>query len=78
MMQERVGRRASASAISGKRRVMSLPGAAVEPHAVALLACEIVLDLVQPPLAGGQLVDLCGKARRDEPGRGVRRNMWAR
>jgi hypothetical protein len=44
-----------------------------EPHAVAILACDnpeaIVLDFVQPPVAGGQLVGLCGKARHDEPGR---------
>jgi hypothetical protein len=49
-----------------------IAGAAVEPHAVAILACDnpeaIVLDFVQPQVAGGQLVGLCGKARRDEPG----------
>ena len=47
--------------------------AAVEPHAVALLACDnpeaIVLDFMQPQVAGGQLVGFCGKARRDESGR---------
>ena len=43
-----------------------------EPHAVAILACDnpeaIVLDFMQPQVAGGQLVGLCGKARRDEAG----------
>ena len=28
-----------------------------------------MLDFMQPQVAGGQLVGLCGKARRDEPGR---------
>ena len=44
-----------------------------EPHAVAILACDnpeaIVLDFMQPQVAGGQLVGLCGEARRDESGR---------
>ncbi len=32
---------------------------------------------MQPQVAGGQLVGLCGKARRDEPGRqGTHCNMW--
>jgi hypothetical protein len=35
---------------------------AVEPHAVAILACDnpeaIVLDFMQPQVAGGQLVGL--------------------
>jgi hypothetical protein len=35
----------------------------------------IVLDFMQPQVAGGQLVGLCGKARR--AGR-VRCNMWAK
>jgi hypothetical protein len=43
-----------------------------EPHAVAILACDnpeaIVLDFMQPQVAGRQLVGLCGKARRDESG----------
>ena len=46
---------------------------AVEPHAVAIRACDnpeaIVLDFMQPQVAGGQLVGLCGKVRRDEAGR---------
>jgi len=50
-----------------------IAGAAVEPHAVAILACDnpeaIVLDFMQPQVAGGQLVGLCGKARRHETGR---------
>jgi hypothetical protein len=49
-----------------------IAGAAVEPHAVAILACDnpeaIVLDFMQPQATGGQLVGLCGKARRDESG----------
>jgi hypothetical protein len=44
-------RRASVSTISGKRWLRSLP-AAVEPHALAVLAGDdaeaVVLDLVQP------------------------------
>jgi hypothetical protein len=44
-----------------------------EPHAVAILACDnpeaIVLDFMKPLAAGGQLVGLCGEARRNEPGR---------
>jgi hypothetical protein len=39
----------------------------------ASLACDnpeaIVLDFMQPQVAGGQLVGLCRKARRDEAGR---------
>src|SRR6266699_1044039 len=45
-----------------------IAGAAVEPHAVVILACDdaksVVLDFMQPQVAGGQLVGLCGKARR--------------
>jgi hypothetical protein len=45
----------------------------IEPHALAILARDnpeaIVLDLVQPLAAGGQVVGLCGEARRDETGR---------
>jgi hypothetical protein len=52
---------------------VSVSWTAVEPHPVAILARDnpeaIVLDLVQPQVAGGQLVGLCGKARRDESGR---------
>ena len=29
----------------------------------------VMLDFVQPLAAGGQLIDFCWKARRDEPGR---------
>jgi hypothetical protein len=50
-----------------------IAGAAVQPHAVAILACDnpeaIVLDFMQPLAAGRQLRGLCRKARRDEPGR---------
>jgi hypothetical protein len=49
-----------------------IAGTAIEPHAVAILACDhpeaIVLAFMQPQVAGAQLVDFCGKARRDEPG----------
>jgi hypothetical protein len=53
---------------------------AVEPHLRALLAGNdakaIVLDLVQPLAAGGQLIGFGWEAGRDEPGRGkVRCNM---
>ena len=80
MMHDRERRPVSASAISGKRRVIAR--AAVEPHAVAILACDdpeaIVLDFMQPQVAGGQLVGLCGKARRDAPGRERTLRVWAR
>jgi hypothetical protein len=50
-MQERARRRASASTISGKRSVRSLPGPAIEAHTFADFAGDdaeaIVLDLVQ-------------------------------
>src|SRR5262249_60065453 len=45
-------------------------GAAVEPHTVAVLASDnaksVVLDLVQPSLAGWRLLGFGGKARRGE------------
>ena len=48
-------------------------GAAVEPDAVAVLAGDdaeaVVLDLVQPRVAGRRLRRLGGQARRDEAGR---------
>jgi hypothetical protein len=51
-MQERDRSRASASTISGKRQVRSLPGRAVQFHPLAGLASDnpeaIVLDFVQP------------------------------
>jgi hypothetical protein len=51
MMQERERKRASASAISGKRRVKSLAGTAIEPQLPTALAGDdaeaIVLDLDQ-------------------------------
>ena len=64
----------------------------VEPHAVAILACDnpeaVVLDLVQPQVAGGQRVDFGGEARRNEAGRkstwtgkhdvGINRQRWLR
>src|SRR5262249_27781317 len=58
MMQERERRRANVSTMSGKRRVRSLPGR-LEPHLRASLtgndAEAVVLDLVQPLAAGGQI-----------------------
>jgi len=51
MMQERERKRPSASAISGKRRVKSLAGTAIEPQLPTALAGDdaeaIVLDLDQ-------------------------------
>jgi hypothetical protein len=51
MMQERERKRASASAISGKRRVKSLTGTAIEPQLPTALAGDdaeaVVLDLDQ-------------------------------
>ena len=59
MMQARERRRASASTISGKRPVRSFAPPAAELHAVAALVGDhaeaVVLDLVQPQLAGGRL-----------------------
>ena len=46
---------------------------AIEPHPLAVLASNdaeaIVLDLVQPLAARGQLIGFGWEARRDEPGR---------
>jgi hypothetical protein len=48
-------------------------GAAVEPHSLAVLAGDdaeaVVLDLVQPRVAGRRLLRRGGQARRDEAGR---------
>jgi hypothetical protein len=48
-------------------------GQATSGTAGAILACDnpeaIVLDFMQPQVAGRQLVGLCGKARCDEAGR---------
>ena len=45
----------------------------VEPHLRAVLAGNnakaVMLDLMQPLAAGGQLIGFCWEARRDEPGR---------
>jgi glucose-6-phosphate dehydrogenase assembly protein OpcA len=50
-----------------------IAGAAVEPHALAILAGNdaeaVVLNLMQPRPAGWQLIGFGGEARRDEPGR---------
>jgi hypothetical protein len=73
MVQERERSRASDSAISLEAVHQVVPQAAVEPHPCAVLSGDdaeaVVLDFVQPLAAGRQLVGLCGKARRDEPGR---------
>jgi hypothetical protein len=73
MMHDRERRPVSASTIKREAASHVIAGAAVEPHAVAILACDnpeaIVLNFMQPQVAGGQLVGLCRKARRDEPGR---------
>jgi hypothetical protein len=70
MMQERERSQESASAISGKRRVRSLPG---RLHSRAVFAGNnpkaIMLSLVQPIAAGGQLIGFSREAWRDEPGR---------
>jgi hypothetical protein len=56
-------------------RLLSVFGPEIMMRFVLLLsACgqrpeATVLDFMQPQVAGGQLVGLCGKARRDEPGR---------
>jgi hypothetical protein len=56
--------------VHGRALSMGKPSRA---HVVAILACDdaksVVLDLVQPQVAGGQLVGLSGKARREESGR---------
>ena len=73
MMQDREAK--AGKSLSDQREAASrvIVGAAVEPHVVAILAGDnpeaIVLDFVQPLVAGGQLVGPCGKARRDESGR---------
>jgi hypothetical protein len=50
-----------------------IAGTAVEPHIGAVLAGDnskaVVLDLVQPLTAGGQLIGFGWKTRRNEPGR---------
>src|SRR5262245_4809141 len=73
MMQERERRRANVSTISGKRRGEVVARAAVEPHLRASLAGNdaeaVMLDLMQPLAAGGQLIGFGWEARRDEPGR---------
>jgi hypothetical protein len=73
MMQVRALSCATDSAMRGKRRVRSLPGRLVEPHPAAVLAGDdpkaIVVDLVQPTLAGRRSLGRCGEARLDEPRR---------
>jgi hypothetical protein len=66
----------SASAREQSRRAavgQIIAGATVEPNPVAILAGDdpeaIVLDLMQPPLAGRRLLGFGRQARLDEPGR---------
>jgi hypothetical protein len=64
--------KAEASTISGERRVRSLFRLYRAAHGRVLLGNNpktIVLDLVQPTLAGGRMQGFGGKARCDEPGR---------
>src|SRR5262245_33312449 len=53
---------------------------AVEPHLRAVLARNdseaVVLDLMQPLAAGGQLIGFGREARRDEPGRQGTLQHW--
>jgi hypothetical protein len=62
----------SGERINDQREAAShvIAGAAVEPHAVAILASDdaksIVLNLMQPQSAGRQRVGFGGEARRDE------------
>jgi hypothetical protein len=50
-----------------------IAGTAIEPHPPVALAGNdaetVVLDLMQPLAAGGQLTGFGWEARRDEPGR---------
>jgi hypothetical protein len=59
-----------------------IAGAAVEPHVVAILAGDnpeaIVLDFVQPLVAGGQLVGPVGRHGAMNPAGKVRCRMWAK
>jgi hypothetical protein len=58
MVQDRERSRASASTMSGKRWVRSLPGPAVELHPLAFLAGDdpdVVLNLMHPQIAGRRL-----------------------
>jgi hypothetical protein len=63
MMHERERRRAKVSTISGKRwvRLAILAGNDAE---------AVMLDLVQPSVAGRQHIGFGWEARRDETGRG--------
>jgi hypothetical protein len=54
-----------------------------EPHAAAILACDnpeaIVLDFVQPPVAGGQNLSVfVGRHGTMNPAGRVRCNMWTK
>src|SRR5262245_9812465 len=70
-MQERERRRANVSTISGEAAGEVIAGAAVEPHALAVLAGDdakaVMLDLVQPRIVVGttaheEVVSLTGTA----------------
>ena|SRR5215467_7014910 len=57
-------------------------GTAVEPHPLAVLAGNdaeaIVLDLMQPLAAGGQLIGFVGRHGAMNPAGRVRCNMWTK
>src|ERR1700730_5167367 len=73
IMQDRERSPPSASTMSGKRYVRSLPGRLYSRHPVAVLAGDdaeaVMLDLVQPHLAGGERVSFGREAGGDEAGR---------
>ena len=79
MMQERERRRANVSMISGKRRVEVVARTTIEPHSRAVPPGDdpktVVLDLVQPLVAGRQFIGFSWEARRDDPAGRVRCNM---
>jgi hypothetical protein len=68
VMQERELRRANVSTMSGKQRGEVIARPAVEPHAVAVLACNnaeaIVLNPMPPQRPEGGSWALVGKSRR--------------
>jgi hypothetical protein len=76
MMQDRERSRASASTIRGNRGVR-VARTAIELHPMAILARDdpepVMLDFVQPRLAGRWVRGGCGEARGDEArGQGAR------
>jgi 3-oxoacyl-[acyl-carrier protein] reductase len=49
-------------------RAIAVAADVADSAAVEAMIAHIVLDFMQPPVAGRQFVGLCGKARRDEAG----------